>query len=60
MDEAKTIVQSKTLWFNAIALVVMVVQSVTGFEVQAEEQAGVVAIVNMILRFITRSPVKVA
>jgi len=49
---------SKVLWTNAIALVAMIVQGVTGKEViPLEMQASILAGINMILRFVTKSPV---
>lgn len=49
---------SKTLWVNAIALIAMVVQGVTGkIVVSLEVQATILAAINMVLRFITKQPV---
>lgn len=49
---------SKMLWTNAIALVAMIVQGVTGkMIISLEIQAGALAAINFILRLITKSPV---
>jgi len=49
---------SKTLWTNSLVLVAMIVQGVTGREViSLEIQAMLLSVVNIILRFVTKSPV---
>lgn len=49
---------SKTLWVNVIALVAMVGQGVTGHVlVSLELQATILAIINMVLRFVTKKPI---
>ena len=49
---------SKTLWVNAIAFVALVVQSFgTGFVIGAEEQVGILAVINILLRIITKQPI---
>jgi hypothetical protein len=49
---------SKTLWVNAIAVVAMVVQGVIGKEIIGIElQATILAVINMILRLVTKQPV---
>ena len=56
--ESKPFWQSKTFWVNAIAGVAMVVQSVTGHEIlDMEIQATILAVVNIIIRFITHGKV---
>jgi hypothetical protein len=44
---------SKTLWVNAIALIAIIAQGATGFVIALEAQAGLLVIVNLILRAIT-------
>ena len=44
---------SKTLWVNVIALIAIVAQGVTGFIIAPEAQAGLLVVVNLILRAIT-------
>lgn len=48
--------KSKTLWVNLIAVGVFIVQMLTGFVVDVEAQAGILAVINLILRLITREP----
>jgi len=46
--------RSKTLWVNAIAVVGILVQSITGKEIiNAELQGGILAVVNVVLRTVT-------
>ncbi len=53
-DPMKKWYKSKTLWINAIAAVAFFVQAQFGFVVSLEYQAFVLAIVNLILRWITK------
>lgn len=47
---------SKTLWANAVAFVALLVQSFgTGFVIDAEHQIGILAVINLILRFTTKT-----
>lgn len=56
--ESKAFWLSKTFWVNIIAIVAMIVQSVTGNEViNMETQASILAGINIILRFITKTTV---
>lgn len=54
--------RSKTIWTNMIALAVVIL-SLKGIEVTPEEQsailAGILAIVNIVLRLITKDPVRI-
>ena len=57
-SNGKPPLQSKTLWFNALAIVVLVAQSFGfgDFQLSPDMQQlafGVVAIVNLALRFVT-------
>jgi uncharacterized membrane protein len=53
----KTWYTSKTLWVNAIALIALIVQGMTGFIIDIEAQAGLLVVINMILRVITKEGV---
>ena len=56
--DSKSIFASKTFWVNAVSLVAMVIQGITGKEIIGLElQASILAGVNIILRFITKQPV---
>jgi len=61
--EAKSKWESKTIWVNGLALIA----TIAGFagldlglseEVQAEIAVGIVAVVNIVLRFVTKTPIK--
>lgn len=46
---------SKTLWVNAIAFAALLVQSFgTGFVIDAEHQIGILAVINLVLRLVTK------
>jgi hypothetical protein len=47
---------SKTLWINAIAFVGMILQWKFGMVLPVEAQVGIMAILNMLLRFDTDQP----
>jgi len=51
--------ESKTLWFNILAVVVLVANQFgfASFELDAEIATGIVAVINMLLRFVTRLPI---
>ena len=56
--ESKPWYSSKTLWVNFIAFVALAIQSFgTGFVIGAEEQVGILAVLNIILRLITKQPI---
>jgi len=59
---AKNWYQSKTVWFNVVAAVVLVVKTVwpefADFELDPMYATGLVALVNLALRFVTREPVE--
>lgn len=56
--ESKSWYTSKTLWVNAIAIVAIIVQGVTGKEIiSLELQGTILAGINMILRLVTKSAV---
>lgn len=54
--ESKKWYTSKTLWANAIAGVAIMAQAFTGKELfPAEAQTGALALINMILRVVTKT-----
>lgn len=56
--DSKPWFSSKTLWVNAIAFVALVVQTFgTGFIIAPEEQAGVLIVLNILLRLITKTSI---
>ena len=58
--ESKPFWASKTIWANVIAVVAVLAGS-AGFEITADLQASIVAtvmgITNIVLRFITKTPI---
>ena len=58
--DGKPVVKSRTIWFNVLAVVVLIANmfGFGEFELDAEVIAGVTAIVNFLLRFITKEPLK--
>ena len=64
MEEAKSILKSKTFWFNVIALVVLVAGAFGFKNVEVDPNLEsyalvIVAVVNIVLRLVTKQPVKV-
>lgn len=56
--ESKAFWLSKTFWINVIALAAIIAQSVAGKEIiNVEAQASILAAVNIVLRFVTKSAV---
>ncbi len=51
--------KSKTLWVNLIAAIALIAEGVTGREVviPLEVQASILAVVNLVLRKVTKEPV---
>ena len=50
---------SKTLWINALAVIAIITQGVTGnMYLDAELQVAILAVINLILRLVTGQPVK--
>lgn len=58
--ETKSLFASRTFWFNLLAALALAVQQfVVGWPIDAEWQAAVLAIVNVVLRLVTHHPVVV-
>ncbi|OGI31336.1 MAG: hypothetical protein A2287_02780 [Candidatus Melainabacteria bacterium RIFOXYA12_FULL_32_12] len=55
---SKKFYQSKTFWVNIISLAGLLVQSQTGFIIPAEVQAGILTVINTVLRFTTSEPIQ--
>jgi len=56
--ETKKFYESKTFWVNIIAMVALVIQEKYGFVIAPEEQVAVIAIINLVLRAITKKPLE--
>ena len=59
--DAKRWYTSKTIWVNLIAIASVVLFNLTGTSMEAEEQAalatGILAVVNIVLRAVTKQPI---
>lgn len=53
----KPIWKSKTLWVNVIALIALAAQLQMGFVISAEAQLGILAVIDLVLRFATTDPI---
>lgn len=49
--------KSKTFWVNAIAIATFAVQQYTGYVVPAEGQLFLLAVVNFLLRLVTKQAI---
>src|SRR5574343_1000218 len=54
---AKSWYTSKTLWANNMAVVAIIVQTQTGLVMDAEIQVAILAVINFILRLVTRQQI---
>jgi len=58
VDEVKSIIFSKTFWFNVISLGLEVSQVMMDMRIVPTEQMAVgIAVGNIVLRYITKTPV---
>lgn len=58
MVDSKTVWTSKTFWINIIAMVFLIIQyTITDFVAPPQAQASVLAVVNIILRLITKTEI---
>lgn len=53
----KSIYKSKTFWVNVIALIGFIVQQKSGFVIDENIQIQILAIINILLRAVTKEPV---
>ena len=53
----KRLLTSKTIWVNIIALALASIQIKTGLVIPGEMQGILLALVNVILRMVTKEPV---
>jgi len=56
--DGKPLRKSKTFWVNLVALIALLIQSQTGFVITPEEQTAIVVVINMILRAVTKEPIR--
>jgi hypothetical protein len=57
--EPKKWYASKTIWVNLIAAGALIVQTQTGFVVNAEAQGALLIVINIVLRAVTKAPLGV-
>ena len=50
--------RSKTLWVNLIALISLFLNEKVGVPISESEQVAILSVVNIVLRLITREPVR--
>ena len=57
--DAKSFLTSKTLWANVLALALIIAQvfGIVPAVIDPEKQAGLLAILNLILRLVTKQPI---
>jgi uncharacterized membrane protein len=53
----KTILKSKTFWLNILAIGALIAQAQYGFVIDAEAQVAILAVVNLVLRAITKEEI---
>lgn len=58
MEEGKKWYASKIMWVNIIAVATGLVQTQTGFVIDVEAQGAILAVVNIVLRAVTKEAVK--
>ena len=49
--------KSKTLYINIVAIIAMFLESQLGYELDAETQVVILAVINLVLRLITQEPI---
>lgn len=57
--EEKKLSQSKTVWANVAGLVVTALLEAQGVTLSAEQVAGLFAVANVLLRLVTKVPVRI-
>ena len=54
----KSIFHSKTFWVNIIALIALIIQTKYGWIVDESMQMQILAVINIILRYVTSEGIK--
>ena len=53
--QTKKFWKSKTVWVNALVAIAVLIQAITGVPwLDAEAQASIIVVANLILRFVTK------
>lgn len=48
---------SKTVWMNLVGVAAILIQTQTGFIIDAEAQAAILALINLVLRAVTKEAI---
>ena len=56
-NEVKKVWESKTFWVNVIAVLALLAQTQVGFIIDPEAQAALLAVINLGLRAVTKTPI---
>ncbi|MBS4007270.1 MAG: hypothetical protein KGZ45_02420 [Clostridium sp.] len=56
--EGKKWYLSRTIWVNIIAFAALLLKSEAGIALTSEETAGILVVLNLILRMITKQPLR--
>jgi len=56
--DSKKFYLSKTFWINILAIVALIIQTQTGFVFSPEAQVSVLALLNIVLRAVTKAPIE--
>jgi len=54
----KSILESKTIWVNVLAIIVFIIQQRFGFVIDEAIQVEILGVINVLLRTITKDPVR--
>lgn len=57
-EKGKSFLKSKTFWMNVLAIAGIVVQSYTGYVLNAGTQVVILGVVNTVLRFVTHEAIE--
>lgn len=49
---------SKTFWVNLLSIVALIAQAEIGFVMSPEAEAGILAVINLILRAVTKEEIE--
>jgi hypothetical protein len=55
--DGKSLIESRTMWVNLIAIAAMLAQGRFGFVIEPDYQAGILSVINLILRLVTKKPI---
>ena len=53
----KPLLKSRTFWVNIVAIIAMAMESQLGYQIDAEAQVAILAVINLLLRLVTKEPI---